>query len=63
MLSHHIFGGVESVRPSFLSRDRIQITSAAVLATDLYSDSVEDRETVGCLRELQEIKFEPRKTQ
>jgi hypothetical protein len=34
-----------------------------VLATDLYSDSVEDLETIGCLRELQEIKLEPRKTQ
>jgi hypothetical protein len=32
-----------------------------VLATDLYSASVEERETVGCFLELDEIKFEPRK--
>jgi hypothetical protein len=63
MLSHHIFGGVESVRASSLNRDWIQITSVAVLAIDLHSDSVKDLETVGYLRELQEIKLEPRKTQ
>jgi len=34
-----------------------------VLATDLYSTSVEDRKMVGCFLELHEIKFEPRKTQ
>jgi hypothetical protein len=34
-----------------------------VFATALYSASVEDLDTVGCLRELQETKLEPRKTQ
>jgi hypothetical protein len=34
-----------------------------VLATTVYSASVEERETVGCFLELHEIKFELRKTQ
>jgi hypothetical protein len=34
-----------------------------VLATNLYSASVEERETVGYFLELNEIMFEPRKTQ
>jgi hypothetical protein len=34
-----------------------------VLATALYSASVEERETVGCFLEFHKIRFEPRKTQ
>lgn len=60
MLSHQRFGGVESVTPSSLRREQIQSKSAAVLAIDLYSAFVEDRETIGCFL-LQEIKFLPRK--
>jgi hypothetical protein len=60
ILSHRIFGGPDSVRQNSLRRERIQSNSAAVLATDLYSTSVEDLETVGYLRELHEIKLEPR---
>jgi len=63
MLSHQSFGGVGSGMPGSWRREHIQINSAGVIATDLYSASVEDLETVGCLRELQEIKLEPRKTQ
>jgi hypothetical protein len=63
MLSHQSFGGVGSGMTSSWRRERIQINSAVVLATDFYSASVEDLETIGCLQELQEIKLEPRKTQ
>jgi len=63
MLSHHNFGVDVRETPSSRRRAVIHRSSAVVLATDLYSASVEDRETVGCLRELQEIRFELRKMQ
>jgi hypothetical protein len=63
MLSHHNFGVDVRETPSSRRRAVIHISYAVVLATGLYSASVEDRETIGCLLELQEIRFEPRKIQ
>jgi hypothetical protein len=63
MLSHHSFGGEGKFIPRSRSRDCIQTNSAAVFTTDLYSASVDDRETVGCFLGLHEMIFEPRKTQ
>jgi hypothetical protein len=36
------------------------MTSAVAFARDLYSASLLDLETVGCLRALQDIRFDPR---
>jgi hypothetical protein len=63
MLSHHSFGGEYSFSLRSRRRDWIQSNFAAVFATDLYSSSVDDWETVGCFLEHHEIKSEPRKTQ
>jgi len=52
MLSHHSFDGEDSFNPRSRRRDWIQSNSVAVLAMDLYSASVDDRETVGCFLEL-----------
>ena len=49
-LSHHKIGGWE----------RIQHNSAEAMARALYSDSVEERETVGCFLANQVIVLEPR---
>jgi hypothetical protein len=63
MLSHHKSGGACKVRPSSRKRDCIHLILVAVLARALYSASVLDQATVTCLRQLQEIRFFPRKTQ
>jgi hypothetical protein len=63
MLSHQSFGGLGRETPSSWRREQSQSNYAAVLATNLYSASVEDLDTVGCFLELQEIKLLPRKTQ
>jgi len=61
-LSHHNVGGCFRKTPSSCRRDCNQISLAAVLAIERYSTLVDERETIGCLRELHEIKLEPRKT-
>jgi len=63
MLSHHSLGVEDREIPSSRRSAWIQKSSAVVLATDLYSAFVEERETVGCFLEFHEIKFEPKKTQ
>jgi hypothetical protein len=49
-------------KPSSCRSFRTHITSVVALATDLYSASVEDLDTVACFLALQEIKFVPRNT-
>jgi hypothetical protein len=48
--------------PNSFNTVRTQITSAVALAKDLYSASVLDLDTVACFLELQDIRFDPRKT-
>jgi len=55
-----MIGQVGSGRPRSQSRDDTQLSSAAGLATDLYSTSVEERATICCFLELQEIGLRPR---
>jgi hypothetical protein len=43
------------------SKDCIQGASAAPFANALYSVSVDDQETLGCLRALQEMRLGPKK--
>jgi hypothetical protein len=57
MLSHQSFGGLGRGTLSSWRREQSQNNSVAVLATDLYSASVEGLDTVGCFLELQEIKW------
>jgi hypothetical protein len=45
------------------SKDCIQGASAAPFANALYSVSVDDQETLGCLRALQEMRLGPKKIQ
>jgi len=54
ILSQNNMGAVGRETPSSLSKDWSQHKSAAVLAKALYSNSVLERETVGCFLELQE---------
>mgnify|MGYP007070156726 CR=1 FL=1 len=63
MLSHQSFGGLGRETPTSWRREQSQSNSAVVLATNLYSASVEDRETVACFLVFQEMRLEPRKTQ
>jgi hypothetical protein len=62
MLSHHKHGTLEVLIPSSLRMVCIHITSAVAFAKALYSASVLDLDTVGCLRALQDIRFEPKNT-
>lgn len=48
MLSQNRVGGVGRWTPSSWSKNCSQVISAAVFAKDLYSDSVFEREIVGC---------------
>ena len=54
-LSHHNFGGVGRNTPRSFRTWRSQDNSAAVVAKALYSDSVEERETVSCFLALHVI--------
>jgi len=63
MLSHHRVGGEERKMPRLQSMDWRQMSSATVVARVRYSDSVLERVTVRCLREDQEMRLGPRKTQ
>ena len=63
MLSHQRTGGQGRKKPSSGKRDWSHRSSAVVVAKERYSDSVLERDTVGCLRELHKIRLEPRKTQ
>ncbi|KAJ0549643.1 hypothetical protein HanHA300_Chr07g0236171 [Helianthus annuus] len=58
-LSHQSVGAMLS-NPSSRRRDFNQINSATVSAMALYLDSVEDQETLICLRVDHEIRFEPK---
>jgi len=53
-------GQVGSERPRSYSNEDIQLSSAVVLATDLYPASVEERAMIFCFLELQEIGSQPR---
>lgn len=62
-LSHHSVGALVKKKNFFLSsfkRDFIYKISQVVLATDLYSASVEDLATVGCFLDPYEIRCEPK---
>jgi hypothetical protein len=63
MLSQQRVGGEERKSPRSWSMDWSQKSSAAVVTRVRYSDSVLERTTVCCLREDQEMRFGPRKTQ
>ena len=62
ILSHHSLAALGQLILSSYSKIWIHITSAVALAIALYSDSVLDLDTVGCFLELQDTKFDPRKT-
>ena len=59
MLSHHKIRLRYKGKPSSVSMDLNQVSSAAALAIALYSASVLLRATVGCCLQLQEIKLDP----
>lgn len=59
MLSHQIIVGWWVGCLSSWRRERSQIISVLVLATDWYSASVYDRATVGCFLADQDIRFRP----
>jgi hypothetical protein len=63
MLSQYKIGGSGDITSSSRRSVCIQVNSAAVFAMALYSDSVLDRDTVGCFLELQDKMFLPRMTQ
>ena len=52
MLSHQRTGGQAYETPNSFRKDSTHINSAVALASDLYSDSVLDHDTVACLRAL-----------
>jgi hypothetical protein len=62
ILSHHKHGTLEVLIPSSLRMVCTHMTSAVAFAKALYSASVLDLDTVGCLRALQDMIFDPKKT-
>ena len=60
MLSYHKQGGMSTVMPSSLRIVSTQMTSDVAFAKDLYSASVLEHETVGCLWALKDTRFDPR---
>ncbi|MFS8012775.1 hypothetical protein Hanom_Chr14g01324871 [Helianthus anomalus] len=60
VLSQNSVGVLVLLIPSSQSRFLTHETSAAALATALYSASVEERDTVFCREDLQDMIFEPR---
>lgn len=63
ILSHHSVGDWVCYSSSSEQRDRIQESSAALLARGLYSASVLDLTTVCCFLQLHEMRFLPREIQ
>lgn len=63
ILSHQIVGFLGLSIWSSRSSDWIHKSSVAVLATDLYSTSILERETVGCFLEHHDTGFGPIKMQ
>jgi hypothetical protein len=62
ILSHHKHGTLEVLIPSPLRMVCTHMTSAVAFAKALYSVSVLDLDTVGCLRALQDMRFDPKNT-
>jgi hypothetical protein len=58
-LSHQRHGFSCNLTPSSFRRASTQIFSALALASDLYSASILDLETVACFRALKETRFGP----
>jgi len=63
ILSPNNMGADSRKIPSFFSKDWIQSNSAVALAKALYSDSVLDREIVGCFLEVRERRLLPKNMQ
>lgn len=62
MLSHKMVGVVDDSIPSSDIRNKSHFTSEAMAATDLYSDSVDDLETLFCFFDDQDIGQDPKYT-
>ncbi|TQD88686.1 hypothetical protein C1H46_025760 [Malus baccata] len=63
MLSHQIWGGHGSCKPTSTKSLQIYVMSAAVFAKDRYSASVEDHATVGCFLALKLMSELPKNIQ